>query len=96
MNNGPGVSQKGGARAGYGMYFIRFMPGCSVYGDRGCQMKEILPISVVIPTMNRLQTLKNTLDGYCLKNYVPSQIIVVDQSDKEIADEVNILCGGGV
>lgn len=39
-----------------------------------------LPISVLIPTMNRPNTLKRTLETYMQGNYIPSQVIVVDQS----------------
>lgn len=40
----------------------------------------IAPISVLIPTMNRPQALKRTIDGYMSADVVPSQIVIVDQS----------------
>ena len=44
-------------------------------------------ISVIIPTMNRPDSLKNTLDYMVMSIKKPSEIIVVDQSaDPEIAD----------
>ena len=50
---------------------------------------NILPISVLIPTMNRPETLKRTLDTYTQADRVPSQIVVVDQSqDTETAKEI--------
>lgn len=53
---------------------------------------NILPISVLIPTMNRPETLKRTLDTYTQADRLPSQIVVVDQSqDAEIANEIERL-----
>ena len=50
---------------------------------------NVLPISVLIPTMNRPETLKRTLDTYTQADRVPSQIVVVDQSqDTETAKEI--------
>ena len=49
-------------------------------------------ISLLIPTMNRPDTLKKTLDGYMLGSVIPSQIVVVDQSqDVVVANEVAAL-----
>lgn len=45
--------------------------------------KNILPVSVLIPTMNRPQALKRTIEGYLNSDYIPSQIVVVDQSETE-------------
>ncbi|MGM9979707.1 MAG: glycosyltransferase family 2 protein [Clostridium sp.] len=42
-----------------------------------------LPISIVIPTMNRAKNLKQTLIGIINQLDIPSQIIIVDQSQKE-------------
>lgn len=42
--------------------------------------KDILPISVLIPTMNRPKTLEKTLTSYYEGKSVPSQIVIVDQS----------------
>lgn len=50
---------------------------------------NVLPISVLIPTMNRPETLKRTLDTYAQADRAPSQIVVVDQSqDTETAKEI--------
>lgn len=49
---------------------------------------NIVPISVLIPTMNRPQALKRTLTGYIKGDSIPKQIVVVDQSrDRKIANE---------
>lgn len=51
-----------------------------------------LPVSLLIPTMNRPETLKRTLDTYTQADWLPSQIVVVDQSqDAEIANEIERL-----
>lgn len=50
--------------------------------------KEIINISVLIPTMNRPETLRKTLESYLLKSVVPSQIVIVDQSD---TDETKVM-----
>lgn len=56
---------------------------------------EKLPISVLIPTMNRLQTLERTLQSYLNKKYIPSQIVVIDQSkDAEVSKEIKKLVIG--
>lgn len=44
---------------------------------------DIVPISVLIPTMNRPQTLRRTLNNYMCGSCLPTQIIVVDQSQEE-------------
>ncbi len=46
---------------------------------------NILPITLAIPTMNRPQTLQRTLQSYSNADYLPAQIIVVDQSQTEQA-----------
>lgn len=48
-----------------------------------------LPISVLIPTMNRPNSLKRTLNSYLYGTYFPSQIIVVDQSENS-TDQMDI------
>lgn len=48
-----------------------------------------LPISVLIPTLNRPKSLENTLNNYLEAEYIPSQVIVVDQSTNKI-DQINI------
>lgn len=45
--------------------------------------KKILPISVLIPTMNRPFALKRTIERYLSAKCVPSQIVVIDQSQQE-------------
>lgn len=46
-------------------------------------------ISVVIPTMNRLNTLKETLESYMSGEIVPDQIVVVDQTENiELRDQI--------
>lgn len=42
-----------------------------------------VPVSVLIPTMNRPHALKRTLDGYLNAEFTPSQIVIVDQSVNE-------------
>lgn len=42
--------------------------------------KPFLPITVGIPTLNRPNSLQNTLESYFLYDYIPKQIIIVDQS----------------
>jgi glycosyltransferase involved in cell wall biosynthesis len=44
---------------------------------------ECLPISVVIPTMNRPSALRRTLDTYMKSSVLPKQIIIVDQSQTD-------------
>lgn len=43
-------------------------------------MKYKLPISVVIPTMNRIKSLTRTISCLLSKSYIPNQIIIIDQS----------------
>lgn len=38
-------------------------------------------ISVIIPTLNRLADLKKTLDSIYRNNYIPNEVIVIDQSE---------------
>lgn len=54
---------------------------------------KTLPVCVLIPTMNRPETLKRTLQGYLNGEYIPSQIVVVDQTqDEQLREQVeNIL-----
>lgn len=48
-----------------------------------------LEISLLIPTMNRPQTLKTTLNGYYSKDFYPAEVIVVDQSESaSVREEV--------
>lgn len=48
-----------------------------------------LPISVLIPTMNRPTSLKRTLNSYLHGVDIPSQIVVVDQSENK-TDQMDI------
>ena len=50
---------------------------------------NILPITLAIPTMNRPQTLKRTLESYLAADFLPAQIIVVDQSQDKEKQEKN-------
>lgn len=45
-------------------------------------MKRV-KISVVIPTMNRWNTLKETLESYVSADVLPAQIVIVDQTKEE-------------
>ncbi len=49
-------------------------------------------ISVLIPTMNRPETLKKTLDSFFSGDVVPTQLVVVDQSTQENADTIKSIC----
>ena len=49
---------------------------------------NVLPISILIPTMNRPKALDRTLKGYLEAEYVPSQIVIVDQSEKNMKEKV--------
>lgn len=57
-------------------------------------MTSILPVSVLIPTMNRPNSLKNTLKSYLEADYIPAQIVVVDQSNDEFKNEVKSIVTG--
>ncbi|MCR4819789.1 MAG: glycosyltransferase [Elusimicrobiales bacterium] len=51
--------------------------------------RKILPVSVAIPTINRPESLKHTLDSYMSMKALPCEIIVVDQSaSAEIRNEI--------
>lgn len=53
-----------------------------------------LPITIIIPTMNRPKSLKETLSSFLNSNDIPSQIIVVDQSkDSETKKDNEIIVG---
>lgn len=49
-------------------------------------MKNKLNLSIIIPTMNRYKTLTDTLESIYVGEYLPSQVIIVDQSNKKIYD----------
>lgn len=57
-------------------------------------MATILPVSVLIPTMNRPNSLKSTLKSYLDADYIPTQIVVVDQSNDEFKNEVRSIVTG--
>ena len=56
-------------------------------------MQIRLPMSVLIPTMNRSNTLRNTIESYLDADYIPDQIVIIDQSKNESDqnDNENIL-----
>lgn len=53
---------------------------------------NVLPISVLIPTMNRPETLKATLDSFFNGDVLPAQVVVVDQSNDENAKKTKNVC----
>lgn len=55
--------------------------------------KIYVDISVIIPTMNRPNTLINTVKSYIEKKYIPSEIIIIDQTSnsKILKETINIL-----
>lgn len=56
--------------------------------------QKILPISVLIPTMNRPDTLKRTLDSFWTAAFLPSQIVLVDQSqDAAVSSQIQAMAG---
>ena len=44
---------------------------------------NILPISVLIPTLNRPKSLENTIKSFLSGSHFPSEIVIVDQSDTD-------------
>lgn len=57
-----------------------------------------IPISIIIPTMNRPETLVNTIVSVISSDNIPNEIIIIDQSkDKvkvaEIKQEIESICG---
>ncbi len=50
-------------------------------------MKELLDLSVIIPTRNRLQLLRQTIASICSGKGVPGQLVIVDQSDRQLQDK---------
>src|SRR5437870_4677484 len=43
-------------------------------------IKEVLPVSAVIPTFNRPRSLQRTLDSLAAQSVLPKQLIVIDGS----------------
>lgn len=50
-------------------------------------MNESLNVSIIIPTYNRIDDLKECLSSIFLQIYLPSEIIIVDDSTSEIVEE---------
>ena len=49
---------------------------------------KILDISVVIPTRNRVDSLIETIEQIYNCEYIPNEIVIVDQSEKKISEEI--------
>lgn len=45
-------------------------------------------ISVIIPTRNRLESLIETIKSIYKSDYVPKQIVIIDQSEKVYSDKI--------
>ena len=63
-------------------------------------MKEIVPIDIIIPTMNRIVGLRRTIEGIVQSDVYPNKIIIIDQTQdnckreeiqKMIKDKFNML-----
>jgi glycosyltransferase involved in cell wall biosynthesis len=57
-------------------------------------MKELVPISIVIPTYKREQVLVNTIEYLQKLDYRPAEIIVVDQTlkhERKTEQQLNLL-----
>lgn len=52
-------------------------------------IKKFLSMTVGIPTLNRPNSLKNTLENYFSYDYIPTQIIIIDQTNDETIREKN-------
>ena len=52
------------------------------------QEQRILPISVLIPTMNRVNALQRTLESYLSADSLPGEIVVVDQSEDAAMEQL--------
>ncbi len=50
-------------------------------------VKTLLPVTVIIPTLNRPQTLIKTLSSIQTKTYIPNEIIIIDQSDSNLINQ---------
>lgn len=42
---------------------------------------KTVPVSVIIPTKNRYEILKNTINSYLKGSYIPDQFVIIDQSN---------------
>ena len=51
-------------------------------------MGRTVPVSVIIPTMNRPETLERTLSSYASGEMMPDQIVIVDQTQNEQTREL--------
>lgn len=47
-------------------------------------LRNIIPVSVIIPTLNRHSVLTKTVQSLCEGEYVPKQIIIIDQTSTPI------------
>lgn len=56
-------------------------------------LKKTLPISVIIPTLNRVNSLKDTIKSINSSSQMPSEIIIIDQSKDFIKNKANIISG---
>lgn len=45
-------------------------------------------ISVVIPTRNRKNTLLDTINSFCNGEFIPNQIVIIDQSDDKYRNQI--------
>ncbi|NJN73118.1 MAG: glycosyltransferase family 2 protein [Limnothrix sp. RL_2_0] len=55
-------------------------------------MKEILPISALVPTRNRAETFRRTLESLALQSHQPFEMIVIDGSDDQLTKEICESC----
>ena len=51
--------------------------------------KKHIPLSVIIPTLNRKNILSNTIDSLLSGEFVPSEIIVIDQSEEVLSAQLH-------
>lgn len=47
-----------------------------------------MKISVIIPTLNRPEILNETLDSILKQSILPSEVVIIDQSDDELTERV--------
>ena len=50
-------------------------------------LHKLLPISIIIPTLNRHDSLVTTINSILMFDYIPNQIIIIDQSNYEIVQK---------
>lgn len=68
--------------------FKRMENELDVYGVNK-MAKTVLPISIIIPTLNRPIALQRTINELMSSEYIPSQIIVIDQSENKMNQKLN-------